>query len=183
MISRESAAYLREIFPHVTGQLALQERTVSILKTLAVDNQSSRLSTALALENIQAEAGRLAWTLGLVRAPVALTRANGYLLESIQQLASSVGELADALRPEATPSVTRIAHTRELARNAETSAKAAANALAASFGLAAATIPTVGPIIAAILMMLAAVISLIGQILAKCQEEEAKKKEKSNARP
>jgi hypothetical protein len=71
--------------------------------------------------------------------------------------------------------VERLQRASDLVRQAQSSARTAADSLAASI-VVATTTPTPGQIIAAILMAVDAVIRLIGQIIAQRQKENAPEK-------
>jgi hypothetical protein len=183
MVTADLNAYFVSISPHVSNQLKLQERTVSILKGLHYDNETSRTSTAAALKTIQAELARLARTVIAVRTPARLALANAAHARAIQQLGSAAGELGDGLKGEPTARVQRIGRALELAREAERSARASTDSISAALGAAATTaagIPVIGSIIAAILAIIAAIIMVIASVLAKAKEQQAAEKEKES---
>ena len=172
------SAYFVSISPHLTNQLELQQRTVSTLKGLYYENRSSRTSTALNLHAIQAELARLAQRVIAVRTPGTLVAAGSAHVRTIQQLGSAAGELGEALSGEPAGRVQRIGRALTLALEAESSARTSTQSIRAALDPAAADIPIIGSIIAAILGAIAAIIVLIGTILSKAKEEEAEEKEK-----
>ena len=183
MVTPDLTAYFVSISPHATNQLKLQERTVSALKNLHYDNQSSRSSTAVTLKGIQAELTGLAQTVIAVRTPTRLAVASAAHGRTIQQLGSAAGELGNALIGDPTARVKRIEKALGLAREAERSARALTESVSVALGAAAFTaagIPVIGPIIAAILAVIAAIIVVIASILEKAKEQEAAEKEKES---
>ena len=186
MVTPDLPAYFVSISPHATNQLKLQERTVSALKSLHYDNQSSRSSTAVSLKAIQAEFVRLAQTVIAVRTPARLAVASAAHGRAIQQLGSAAGELGNALIGEPAARAKRIERALGLAREAERSARALTESVSVALGAAAFTaagIPVIGPIIAAILAVIAAIIVVIASILEKAKEQEAAEKEKESGGP
>ena len=175
----DRAAYFSSMSAPTTRQLQLQERTVSILASLRYDNATSRASTAVALKSIQAELGRLGPTLTLtsMRAPGALAQVGAMQATAIRRLSVAIGEFADGLTAEASARVALLERARALALQAEAeSRKSAALASAVQNGVGAAaiaSIPFVGPLIGAALAAAAAVIALMGNIVAKSKEDEA----------
>jgi hypothetical protein len=183
VVTADLNAYFVSLSPHATNQLKLQERTVSTLKGLHYDNESSRIATAVTLRTIQAEFARLAQAVIAARAPARLALASAAHARAIRQLASAAGELGDALKGEPTARVQRIGRALGLAREAERSARASTESISAALGAAATTaasIPVIGSIIAAILLLIAAIIMVIAAVLAKAKEQEAAEKEKES---
>jgi hypothetical protein len=181
MLSPDLTAHLQSLAPHATAQLRLQERMASALKGLRLDDAASRTTTALALTAINAELGHLAMSLTARRPPGQFAAAAAAHLKAIQQLRAAADEMAGSLKGDSVARVKRLEAARARARDAETSMRGAANAISAGIGAAAAVlagIPIVGPIFAAILLLIAAVIVLIGQIIAKALEDQAAEKEK-----
>ena len=168
MTDRESDAYLEAISAQLSTQLGLSERTVSTLSRVIADPLSAA-SAAVTLDGLRVEYDHSA-TIGRIPTPVSSSRTNASLLKSVQQLSSSAGELAAGLREPR--GVERLQLASDLVRQAQSSARTAADSLAASI-VVGTTTPTPGQIIAAILMAVDAVMRLIGQIIAQRQKESA----------
>jgi hypothetical protein len=103
----------------------------------------------------------------------------------MKHMASAAREVADALTGDTAPKPKNLAVARQEAEAAESSTRSGANAITAALGVPAgevATIPVVGPIIAASLLAIAAVLIMIGVIAAKSLEKNAAEKEKGSGR-
>ena len=184
MLSPDLTAHLQSLAPHATAQLRLQERMVSALKGLRLDEAPSRMSTALALTGIKTELGHLAMSLTARRVQGQLATANAAHLKALKDLGAAVDETVGSLKGDAAARAKRLEAARARASDAEASMRFAATAFSAAVGVvaaAAASIPIVGPIIGAILMVIAAIIMLIGQILTKALEDQAAQKEKEKS--